>query len=651
MCGFTGIITSRSVAGEIRFQVDEMARSLSHRGPDDSGIWVSGDAGVGLGFRRLAVLDISAEGHQPMLSTSARYVIVFNGEIYNFVELRSELRAHDHTFRGHSDTEVMLAGFEQWGIEQAVSRFRGMFAFAVWDCREHILYLVRDRIGIKPLYYGWAGESFIFGSELKALVSHPKFVRQIDRDALGLYLQFQYIPAPYSIFENSYKLSPGHILAVNVRDGRAALGHSFCYWSAKTVYEHGSTVPFRGSENEAIEELDHILREAVRLRLISDVPVGAFLSGGIDSSLVVSLMQAESSSSVKTFTIGFREDAYNEARYAKAVASHLGTEHTEAYISSDEVRAVIPKLARMYDEPFGDSSQLPTYLVSALARRSVTVALSGDGGDELFGGYTRYVRAVALWEAISRIPRPVGILAGTLTRQFSSNVLERAIDIVGYALPRRFRLRKRGDSIHLFGDILANTRRERLYELLISHWIKPSAVVMGSESMRTIFDTPSEWPRLQEFSGDMMFWDLMTYLPDDILVKLDRASMAVGLEARVPLLDHKVVEFAARLPSNMKLRNGSSKWALRHVLYRYLPKELVNRPKMGFGVPVGEWLRGPLREWAEDLLDESRLRREGFLHSGPIRKLWAEHLSGRTNWQYHLWDVLMFQAWQECWIS
>jgi len=628
--------------------VGRMTNTLRHRGPDDEGLWSDRDAGVTLGFRRLSIIDLSPAGHQPMISHTGRYVVVFNGEVYNFERIRAELRREGRApeFRGHSDTEVMLAAIEAWGLEEAVKRFIGMFAFALWDRQLRQLHLVRDRIGVKPLHYGTAGGAIVFGSELKALRAHPSFDREIDRDSMALLLRYNYIPAPRTIYRAAKKLPPGTIVTINSRD-RLQMGDPVPYWSARTAAEQGVKDPFQGSPAEAVEQLHELLRDAVGLRMIADVPLGVFLSGGIDSSVVVALMQAQSARRVKTFTIGFGEDGYNEAVHAKEVARHLGTEHTEMYVSPSEALAVIPKLPELYDEPFSDSSQIPTHLVSMLARRQVTVALSGDGGDELFAGYTRYLIGSRAWKSVAWLPGPIRQTAAALIDAVPPRAWDQIGRLAGKGLPMRLRHPNPGSAAIKFARMLRSRRPEAMYDTLTSHWSNPNDVVIGSRRAETTLSDPSQWATLENFTQSMMYLDLVTYLPDDILVKVDRASMGVSLEAREPLLDHRLVEFAWRLPLSLKMRDGQSKWALRQVLHKYVPREMVDRPKMGFGVPIGSWLRGPLREWAEELLDERRLRQEGFFDPAPIRQKWREHLESRHDWQYYLWDVLMFQAWLE----
>ena len=589
-----------------------MSDALVHRGPDDSGEWVDPAAGVAMGLRRLAILDLSPAGHQPMLSPSGRYIGTFNGEIYNFSDLRKELRVD---WRGHSDTEAMLAAIDAWGLDGAVSRFNGMFAIAVWDRQQQWLHLIRDRMGVKPLYYGFAGDTLLYGSELKALRQHPDLEGKIDHGALQLYLRFMYVPAPYSIYEGISKLTPGTILTY---DPATRQTETHVYWSTAETALRGMTHRFRGTEEDAARELEPLLRDAIRIRMIADVPLGVFLSGGIDSSVVTALMQAESATPVRSFSVGFTEAAYDEAPFARAVAKHLGTHHTELIVTQDDIADVIPRVPAMYDEPFADSSQIPTHLVAALARKDVTAALSGDGGDELFGGYRRYFIGQRLLRGFSALPSPLRHPAGALLGVIPDE-----------------RVRK-------IGRVLRANDPDALYFELVSHW---SNITTNGYHAETPLLRREEWPELHDPVERMMFFDQISYLPDDILAKLDRASMAVSLESREPLLDYRLIEFAWTLPLSMKVRGGKGKRVLRRVLSRYVPDELIERPKMGFGIPLQKWLRGRLRGWAESLLDESSIRDGGLLDPKPVRKKWREHLAGTHDWKYHLWAVLMLQAW------
>jgi asparagine synthase (glutamine-hydrolysing) len=649
MCGITGLLTASPGSElELKVLVSRMAGQLAHRGPDDSGVWVDQQAGIAFGHRRLAIVDLSPDGHQPMHSESGRYVIVFNGEVYNFIDLHQELETLGHTFRGHSDTEVMLAAMEQWGIEESLKRFNGMFAFAVWDRQERRLHLVRDRLGEKPLYYGWMGKSFMFGSELKALVVHPEFSREIDRNTLPMYLRHSCIPTPYSIYRGIHKLPPAARVTVGLCDegNRPA---PVSYWSAEEAARRGMEDPFTGSAEEAVDHLDELLGHAVRMRMVADVPLGAFLSGGVDSSTLVALMQGQSARSVKTFSIGFHEGGYNEAPHAAAVAHYLGTDHTEFYVSPAEAMPVIPRLPTFYDEPFSDSSQIPTYLLSALTRMHVTVSLSGDGGDELFGGYRRYFVWGRIWDKVGWLPQVVrqavsrGLLSLTAPKwnQLASFVSPIVSSIALINSP--------GDKVHRLGLILSARDSFSRYRAVVSAWESPGSILQGVQEPQNLHRDRCQGPEIPGFCRHMMFLDAVTYLPDDILVKVDRATMAASLEARAPYLDHRVVEFAARLPLSMKLRHGEGKWLLRRVLDRYVPKPLIERPKKGFALPIAEWLRGPLREWAEELLHEDRLRREGYFDLNSVRELWSQHLSGQRDLRHTLWSLLMFQAWLERW--
>ncbi len=640
MCGLTGFLGrsalgQRDAANEV---LTHMAQAIESRGPDAFGAWVDLEAGIALAHRRLAIVDLTPAGAQPMVAAGGRYVLAFNGEIYNHLELRRKLDGC--AWRGHSDTETLLAGFEAWGVEATLRRSVGMFAFALWDREQRVLMLGRDRLGEKPLYYGSQGQGgqavFLFGSEVSALRRHPAFAAPINRDALALYMRHNCIGGEHSIYQGIHKLLPGHLLTLAAGQTEPRV---WAWWSAAEVAQRGVAQPFAGSPEQAVDELQALLLSAVGQQMVADVPLGAFLSGGVDSSTVVALMQAQSSCPVKTFSIGFHEVGYNEAEHAKAVAQHLGTEHTELYVTAQQALDVIPKLPTLFAEPFADSSQIPSYLVSQLARQHVTVSLSGDAGDELFCGYTRYQMTAKLWGKLQRVPKPLRRAAAAAI----TAVPPGRWDALGRWLP----FARLGDKLHKGAALLGNESVADLYRGLVSHWSEPEAVVLGSHEPATaLSDAHPALAGLSEVER-MMTLDMLGYLPDDILAKVDRAAMGVSLETRVPMLDHRVVEFAWSLPLDYKLRGGVTKWPLREVLYRHVPKSLIERPKMGFGVPIGDWLRGPLHEWAEELLDEARLQREGYFHPASIRQKWLEHLSGARNWQYHLWDVLMFQAWLE----
>jgi asparagine synthase (glutamine-hydrolysing) len=640
MCGIAGFWQNKKTSGLPEEILTRMGDALKHRGPDDSGIFCH-TSGVGFVHRRLSIVDLSPAGHQPMASASGRYTIVFNGEVYNFEEIKAELGA-GYAWRGHSDTEVMLEAIDRWGLDQALKRFVGMFAFALWDRQEQELSLVRDRLGIKPLYYGRVNGDFIFGSELKAIGAYPGFEGRINRDALALYMRFSYVPAPHCIYEGLHKLQQGYILALKQAESEPRLR---CFWSANEIAQSGVDARMAGSDAEVIQELESKLSRAIQLRMIADVPLGAFLSGGIDSSTVVALMQAQSSRPIKTFTIGFHEKDYNEAVHARRIAEHLGTEHTELYVSAQEALNVVPLLSEMYDEPFADVSQIPTYLVSQLARRSVTVSLSGDGGDELFAGYQRYFRTMAIWGWQKRVPAQLRRVFSQVMQSASPGTIDSAYQMFRPLMPRSQQFSAVGDKVHKLAPMLNSSGPESVYLKTVSHWSDPTDIVLGSrepDDFGRFFKTTESLPCFEE---RMMLTDLVNYLPDDVLTKVDRASMAVSLEARVPILDHRVVEFAWKLPMHFKIRNGTSKWILRQVLYKHVPAALVERPKMGFGVPIDHWLRGPLRTWAEDLLSEESLNRQGLFNVDAVRTKLKEHLSGSRNWQYLLWDVLIFQNW------
>jgi len=653
MCGFAGFLdASRPIAeSELRSRAAAMAGRLLHRGPDAGAEWVDPAAGIAFGHRRLSILDLSPNGHQPMQSHCGRYVIAFNGEIYNHRALRASLEAApwNRQWRGHSDTEVLLEAIACFGLTAALQRAVGMFALALWDRRDKALRLARDRMGEKPLYYGWMRGTLLFGSELKALRAHPSWRGEIDRDALALYLRYSYIPAPYSIYRGVSKLAPGTVASLSLEQARLQPGatlHTETYWALADIAQRGLREPFTGTPEAAGSDLERLLREAIREQMLADVPVGAFLSGGIDSSTVVALMQQESAQRVRTFTIGFHERGYDEATHARSVARHLGTDHTELYVTPREALAVVPQLPQIYDEPFADSSQIPTVLVARLAREKVTVCLSGDGGDELFGGYPRYRQGLRLWPWLRALPLPLrrglsSLLATTVAPTVAATQQAIRLGSMGAAHLRA------GDRITRLAEILALERPETFYRNLVSHWRTPQQVVSGGVEPPDLLCAAQSWPKLRDLGQRMMYLDAMTYLPDDILVKVDRAAMASSLESRVPLVDQRVVEFVWSLPSRMRISGGQSKQLLRRILYRYVPRVLVDRPKMGFGIPVDLWLRGPLRDWAEALLAERRLEQEGLLEPSAVRQKWLEHLRGQRDWRYPLWNVLVFQAWLE----
>jgi asparagine synthase (glutamine-hydrolysing) len=639
MCGIAGIVAARSgsSAVDLAERARVMVECLKHRGPDDDDVWADVEAGVALGHRRLSIIDLSSAGHQPMISADGRFVISYNGEVYSHSEIRADLEARGCRFHGHSDTEVILESVSAFGLQATLQRMIGMFAIALWDRKHRSLHLIRDRLGIKPLYWARFGELFLFGSELKALRAHPGWTPRIDRAAIALFLRHNCIPAPHTIYEGVQKLEPGTILTLTP-NGELRFER---YWNARDVARNGLANQLQGSVFELTDRLEQLLQDAVRRRMIADVPLGAFLSGGIDSSTVVALMQTANAGPVKTFSIGFESGGYDEAPYARAVAQHLQTAHTELTVTGRQALDVIPWLPEMYDEPFADASQIPTHLVSVMTRRHVTVALSGDGGDEVFAGYNRYQLAAGAWSGVNRLPSSIRrFLAAGLTMLSPDRLLS--------IFPPRLQTVLTSDKVHKLASLLRIDARASIYRHLVTHWEPTDLMPDVREPRGLIWDksVEADFPELLE---QMQFLDLATYLPDDILTKLDRASMAVALEARVPLLDHRVVEFAWRLPRYAKFRRGTSKWLLRQVLHRHVPPHLVERPKMGFAVPLGEWLRGPLRDWAEGLLDERRLREAGLLDVAGVRKVWSDHLAGRGSWQYPLWDVLMLEAWRERW--
>lgn len=650
MCGITGLLTSTSSLSRDRIYtlVRRMAGPLTHRGPDGHGEWVSADQLIGFAHRRLSIIDLSDAGTQPMVSGCGRYVITFNGEIYNYQDLRDDLRGGGVTLRGGSDTEVLLEAIAHLGLAEALQRINGMFAFALWDMKSGTLSLARDRMGQKPLYYGWAGRQFVFGSQLAALRAHPQFDARIDEHALAPYLRYGMIPAPYSIHPQAWKLPPGQLLQIDLEMiARQTLPDPVPYWSVTQVARDGAADPWTGDDTATIDTLDELLTDAVRHCMVADVPLGAFLSGGIDSSTVVALMQKQSDRPVRTFSIGFEVPGYNEAEAAAAVASHLGTDHTELYLSAADAQAAIPDLPKIYDEPFADASQLPTYLVSRLAREHVTVSLSGDGGDESFAGYNRYSWARRIADLSRFTPAGGRHAVARSIAALPPSAWDRVFSMLRPLLPKPLQQSQAGDKLAKIADILTCRDAAEVYGWLVSQWKEPTQALVHAAEAPTLPMQPDRWPAMPTSAEQYMLLDMLCYLPDDILVKLDRASMAVGLESRAPLLDHRVIEFAWRLPLSVKLRDGKGKWPLRQVLRRYLPDTLIERPKMGFGVPIHEWLRSDLRDWAEHLLDPKRLEEGGVFDVTTVREAWRHHLSGRRNLQYQLWPVLMFEAWRD----
>ena len=645
MCGLAGFLNAKGSDSEdsLRSQVTTMANQLAHRGPDDSGEWVDGSCQLALGHRRLSIIDTSSDGHQPMISGSGRFVIAYNGEVYNFLALRGDLEKRGVRFKSSSDTEVVLAAIEAYGLREAVTRFVGMFAFALWDRESRSLHLVRDRLGIKPLYYGHVGSRFVFGSELKALTCTPGFRGTVNRAALAKFVQYSYVPAPHSIFEGIAKQMPGTIVSLSADSPESVQTET--YWDANEVARSGLGDLFRGSDAEAIDMLDEILTDAVVSRMVSDVPLGAFLSGGYDSSLVAGIMQRESRNAIKTFSIGFTDREFDESQHAEAVANHLGTEHTSLLVTPREAQSVIPLLPDLYDEPFSDSSQIPTFLVSRLAREKVTVSLSGDGGDELFAGYNRHTWVGKLWRWMRYTPAGLRKVAARGVMSVPSSTWNNVARRIGYVIPPLRHQRRVGENMHKLSGVLAARGPQEIYAQLISHWHDGDGLVLGANSNRQAVEKGDLGLDGSEYAQKMLLMDQTNYLPNDILTKVDRASMGVSLEARVPLIDHRVFEFAWRLPLTMKVRERQSKWILRQLVYRMIPADLMERPKAGFGIPIGEWLRGPLKQWAGDLLDESRIRRDGYFDAALVVTKWNEHLRGIGSWHYDLWDILMFQAW------
>jgi len=647
MCGFAGCWTADPITGEVLCSaVERMTAPIQHRGPDDSGVWCEPAVGLGLGFRRLAIIDLTAHGHQPMRSAQGRYTMVFNGEVYNFEALRDVLRSSGARFEGRSDSEVILAAFEAWGVEASLPRFVGMFAIAVWDAQEKVLHLTRDRFGKKPLYTYWEPGYLSFGSELKSLVAGLKFDRSADHEALAAYLRYLYVPAPATAYRRARKLMPGHLLSIRRLD--EALPASRPYWSMEDVAQRGLASPFAGSDEEGIDALESILSDAVRLRMVADVPLGAFLSGGIDSSTTVALMQANSTRPIRTFSVGFDEREYDEADDARAVASHLGTDHTTIRLTGDDALALVPQLPDWFDEPLADPSQLPTYLICRESRRDVTVAISGDGGDELFGGYNRYLFGEDVISPSARLPRVARGAAAAVAHALPVDTWDALHRVMSPALPKRFRTRLPGDKLHKMGNLMRHADEAEMYRSLVSALQRPELLMPGTTDRDDVVLRILRGAQPKDLLDRMMLADQLGYLIDDLLGKVDRVSMAVSLEVRVPLLDHRVAEFAWSLPRRFKIRDGQSKWILRKLLHRHVPPALVERPKMGFSVPIDRWLRGPLRAWAEDLLSPDSLRASGLVAIEPTRTLWQDFDRGRAS-GLGMWAVLNLLAWQRRW--
>ncbi len=647
MCGIAGLYTfdPRPDRIQIHNTVQNMTDALQHRGPDDDGIWQDPNMPLALGHRRLSILDLSPLGKQPMESTSSRYIIAFNGEIYNFKTIRSELEISSKiNFRGHSDTEVLLSAIDHWGLQETLKKLNGMFAFALWDRKAKALYFVRDRFGKKPLYIGWAGSTLVFGSELKALCTHTDFNRDISREALTSYLRFGYVPAPFSIYKHVWQLLPGSCIALDIamlRPGQDLSALMEYYWRPKDALEKAGKSPITPG-HDMVDNLETILSDCVKDRMVSDVPLGAFLSGGLDSSAIVSLMQKNSTTPVKTYTIGFEEQGFNEAEHAKDIAAHLGTDHHELYLKPEQALDLIPQMPHIYDEPFADASALPSYLISKFARDSVTVALSGDGGDEMFGGYNRHITGPKAWNiAQNHIPAPLRAPLSDTIKTIPPHIWD------------KFRKKRPqfGNHMHKFANILTKQSESDVYLSLVSTFQNPKEIMKdGYEEPIPLVDPALQIENLS-FAEDMMYWDTLSYLNGDILPKVDRSSMATGLEARAPFLDRRIYDYVWRLPLDVKINNGQGKWLLRQLLKRHVPDTLFSRPKQGFSVPIAKWIREDLKDWAEDLLDEKFLQKQNLFDYKEVRTLWEQHLKGQGAHAQKLWTILMFQAWYKHWIE
>jgi asparagine synthase (glutamine-hydrolysing) len=644
MCGIVGFAGPSASQQDARQVLAQMTALLAHRGPDDEGLWLDPPAGIALGHRRLSILDVTSAGHQPMSCRCGRHVVSYNGEIYNYRGLRADLEAHGALFRSQSDTEVLVEAICAWGLEAALGRIEGMFAIAAWDVGQRTLSLARDRSGIKPLFYGWSDGAWLFASELKALAAHPSFRASVNRDALILYFRLGYVPPPLSIYEGFYKLPPGTYLTLRPDTRQADLPAPKAFWSLKSVVQEGMSRPLIADDADAATQLERLLLDSVQRQRIADVPVGAFLSGGVDSSAVVSLLQSISPDPVRTFSIGFNDPRYDEAPFATAVARHLGTQHTNFYVTPEETLGVVPRLPTLYDEPFAEPSQIPTYLLARAARQDVKVVITGDGGDELFGGYGWYDQLRRFWALNRRLPRsarrPIAaLIRGAVRNPTLKSTASRIWPRLGEAMTTKHH--------KLVAMFEADDARD-LYVNLRSEWPAAEDLVLnGGASQSSALTDRSNAADFADVRVLAMYLDMLTFLPEHPLTKVDRATMAVGLEARVPLLDRDVVEFAWRLPMQQRAREGTTKFLLRQVLYRHVPRHLIERPKVGFAVPMGRWLRGPLRDWAAALLDPDRIRSEGYLNAGRVRQVWREHQSGERDWARQLWSVAVFQAWVE----
>jgi len=645
MCGIVGYYSRKESSLRAEETIWNMTNALEHRGPNDKGIWKDTDLEILFGHRRLSILDLSKAGHQPMISHCENYIILLNGEIYNHLDLRKEF-PNTFQWRGSSDTETVVECIAEWGLKKTLDKLEGMFSIALWNIQKKELSLARDPFGEKPLYYGWQGDYFFFSSELKALKRHPGFNPTIDRNSLSLYFRHNCIPAPYSIYKGISKLLPGSCLVIDFKNiNNAMQAEPFSYYNLNEVIQTCKRNYSYMSEADLLIEAEHQLEKSVKQQMLSDVPLGAFLSGGIDSSSIVALMQKNSIDPVKTFTIGFKDNDFDEAIYANDVAKHLGTDHQELYVTSHDAMSVIPSLSSIYCEPFSDSSQIPTYLVSKLASERVSVSLSGDGGDEIFGGYNRYIDGKNTWANFNRLPKQIRHSFGKFLISFSPSLWDKCFNKVKYILPKDLRFTSVGDKAHKLAEVLFQDTQREFYTTLCSHWKNPDNVVLGSKEYSSLISNENEWLESDNFIEQMMAMDTRTYMADDILVKVDRAAMACSLETRIPMLSKNVVQFAWSLPIEQRIKEGKGKWPLRQVLYKYVPEHLIERPKHGFGIPIGGWLRDPLYEWSSDLLSEESLLNSGYLNPKPIIKMWKEHSNGTKNWQYHLWDVLMFENW------